>query len=1057
MKKTAAALFIVLAAAALCLFACGRAPYVPSLDNGDWPQYRADAGRTGYTPSDVPRDLTLRWKREMPAPTPAWAGVHTRMTFDYAYQPVIGGGLLFFGSSTDCKVYALDAATGREHWSFFTSAPVRFAPALWQDRVFAVSDDGWLYCLSAVNGSLVWKKRGGPGDGMVLGNGRMVSRRPVRGGAVVKDGVLYVGAGIWPTDGIFIYALDPETGEELWVNDDSGGMEYDQPHGGARAKSGISAQGYLVASGGNLFVPTGRSVPAALDLSTGAFKYFHLQKHRAYGGSRVAATDDYLFAVSGNTRFDWETIGQRNAIFSAGDGELATGNEFNSPALAVSPEYVFTIDPEKRILKAYGRDSLVVGREAVNGKGEKTVQRVLGEPVWTAEIMEPEAVSMIAAGGAIVIGSANGKITVIDTDTKQVVRSLDVDGVPYGLAAAHGCLYASTNRGTMYCFDSSGSKTPSVITYQPDNAPYAPDDGFVRAAEEIVELSGITEGYCLDLGCGDGRLAWELSRRTNLYVVAVDTDPEMVKTARRKLDAAGLYGTRVAVFQADPAGTNLPDYFADLIVSGRSVSDGGGTVDPDETFRLERPGGGVLVTGKPGSMEKRTREALTGAGSWTHLYADPANTINSQDEIVSAPLDILWFRDSDFEMPSRHGRGVGPLADGGRLFVQGTHGVRAYDAYNGRVLWEYYIEDLMKDYDQEHLIGAASTHGNWCLEGDRLYVRVSRQMASDTFRNCLVLDVKTGNLVDRFGVPAGSDGKRGYWGYLAVDDGVLFGTVVNDEHITKWGYLESDMGNLFSESKALFALDAGTGELKWMYEADHSIRHNAIAIGNGKVYLIDRPIYSGDYLFSGDGRGRAAHSNRIDHPSGKLVALDAATGKVLKTGRNDIYGTLLALSTEHDVLVMTYQYTRFKLPSELGGRMTAYRASDLARLWDIPTGIGSGSGYGYSSRPIINGDRIYFEPYAFDILTGKKTDFAMSRYYNCGIITSAKNIMLYRSGTMGYIDLESPEEGTQDWGGIRPGCWINTISADGIVLMPDATARCNCSYLIKATIALKPL
>ena len=44
----------------------------------------------------------------------------------------------------------------------------------------------------------------------------------------------------------------------------------------------------------------------------------------------------------------------------------------------------------------------------------------------------------------------------------------------------------------------------------------------------------------------------------------------------------------------------------------------------------------------------------------------------------------------------------------------------------------------------------------------------------------------------------------------------------------------------------------------------------------------------------------------------------------------------------------------------------------------------------------------------------------------------------------------------QNFGGIRPGCWINVVPAGGLVLMPDATDLCTCSYLIKASIALQP-
>jgi hypothetical protein len=79
------------------------------------------------------------------------------------------------------------------------------------------------------------------------------------------------------------------------------------------------------------------------------------------------------------------------------------------------------------------------------------------------------------------------------------------------------------------------------------------------------------------------------------------------------------------------------------------------------------------------------------------------------------PLGVLWFTDNDFEMPSRHGRGPAPLCLDGRLFVEGLHGLRAIDAYNGHVIWEYPLENILKAYDQEHLMGTAGIGSNFCV------------------------------------------------------------------------------------------------------------------------------------------------------------------------------------------------------------------------------------------------------------------------------------------------------------------------------------------------------
>ena len=128
------------------------------------------------------------------------------------------------------------------------------------------------------------------------------------------------------------------------------------------------------------------------------------------------------------------------------------------------------------------------------------------------------------------------------------------------------------------------------------------------------------------------------------------------------------------------------------------------------------------------------------------------------------------------------------------------------------------------------------------------------------------------------------------------------------------------MSEQFTESSVLFALDAVTGKVKWTYTPKYSIRHNAVAIGAGRVFLIDRPVAEMDRILPDKEKAK-------EHVAGELLALDAATGKVVWKSSENIYGTLLALGVKHDVLLMGYQPTAFRLPSERGGQMTAYRAS----------------------------------------------------------------------------------------------------------------------------------
>jgi hypothetical protein len=148
------------------------------------------------------------------------------------------------------------------------------------------------------------------------------------------------------------------------------------------------------------------------------------------------------------------------------------------------------------------------------------------------------------------------------------------------------------------------------------------------------------------------------------------------------------------------------------------------------------------------------------------------------------------------------------------------------------------------------------------------------------------------------------------------------------------------------------------------------------------------------------------------------------------------------------VLVMTYQHNHtYRLRSEVGGRMAGYQASTGKLLWDVNAA--------HQSRIMLNGSTIYAQAGAWNLLTGEQIPFRFIRSYGCGTLAGCENLLVFRSATLGYRDLSTDR--TENYGGIRPGCWINVIPAGGLVLMPDATHGCTCSYLNKAHIALQPM
>ena len=1022
---------------------------VRDLRASGWPMYRADAARSGYTSDHLAARLKIDWVRKANnPPQPAWSGRDTRMPFDLTFQPVVSGGLVFFGSSSDCTVYALEAGTGREKWTYITDGPVRFSPAVWRDRLFVVSDDGYLYCLAVRDGELIWKKRGGPNSEMVLGNDRLISRWPVRGGPVVKDGVVYFGAGLWPSEGIYLYAVDASTGKTLWVNDSSGDMVIEQPHGGNRAHSGVSIQGYLAIAGDSLVVPTGRATPAVFDAESGRFRYFHLMKFGAGWGKRKGAgpfvtfVDENLYIVEDD-------------VFQASDGLfLARGLPVSSTA--VLPDMlVFTRGHE---IRAIEKSSLWVEEQDPNSRPARKLS--LDNIAWRIVCSDPVGASvvrasasnetsdwpaatqvtnppLVVAGRTIVAGTLNSKIVTADSELRAIVTTIELDGLALGLAVAEQALYVSTDKGTIYCLVPLGRDEAGPPDNQPVRPePYQVERPYHNMAREIIETTGITEGYCVDLACGGGDLAQALAEASELYIIAVDDDPILVALARLRLSEAGLYGTQVTVLQRDPSGTGLPSHFAELVVSGRSVAEGPQAVSAEEMRRLLHPYGGTALIGKSGNLQQTAGQPPAGAGEWTHQYADAANTLCSADDLAAAPLEMRWFTDFGVRMPSRHGRGPAPLCSNGIMIVEGVNGLLAVDAYSGRWLWYYEMENVLELYDQEHLLGTSGTGSNMCLADDSVFVRRDAR--------CLRISMKTGNLIRQYAMQE----RDSSWGFVACANGILYGTSADRTHVVRqlFGGV-STMEDMLTQSRSLFALDMETGERRWVYEAAESIRHNAIAICGGRVYLIDKPKEIEDIPDRNPGRMNPPD----EQPTvSRLVCLDAETGDVLWEQSEDIYGTTLAASLKHDVLLMSYQYSQrsYQLPSEKGDRLTGFRMTDGERLWDTAER--------YISRPIINDSTIYAQPYSFDLLSGlRNMDFQMTGRQpgGCGPMAGSTNLLLYRSGTLGYTDLSSGSA-TQNYGPVRPGCWINAIVAGGLVLMPDATDRCTCSYLMKASVAL---
>jgi len=719
---------------------------------GDWPAYKHDPARSGVTADALRFPLAKKWLyRPNQPPMPAWPEpgkeLH-RMDFDYAFQPVVTGGLVYFASSADDTVRAVEATTGELVWRFTTDGPIRFAPHAALGRLYVASDDGWLYCLDGKTGKLVWRFHGAPGDDRIIGNGRMISRWPCRSGVLVADGVVYFTAGMWPTEGVYIYALDAKTGKELWCNDSSGSLYVDLPHPGATGFSGVAPQGYLLAHEDKLLVATGRCVPAAFDRRTGRLLYYKPAVALYHGGAWITSGGGLYFNPKNRFQNPSEAfVGEAQPV--QGDGMFAYSFASGNVEFAVGHKY--------RVL-ASGDVLYAVGDGTVQAMDLKGLWKNRGFAPklarWTTP--HPNRVYCIALAGRTLLTGEAGAITAFDAETGKVVWSTKVEGQVRGLAVADGRLVASTRNGAVLCFEHApAGRMMSRDVVEKKVPPDIPPEQ-ERAAEDIVEKAGKTQGYAIVIGEPDSRLAEAIAARTELRVVNVLHGGADPAAERERLLESGLCGSRVSVLRADDP-TRLPcaSYFADLVVvSGRAKG-----VSARECYRVLRPCGGALCFVGLDRDEKRkfiedaavprgevaegtdmvVRGPLPGAGEWRYPWADGGRTGVGKESRVRFPLGLLWFGGPGPDrLMDRHWMTSPPVSANGRVFMTGQHDVIAFDAYNGRELWSRHIENVGRKYSQYYSSALVA-------DDDSVYV-----VKAD---RCYCLDQATGKTVSVYAVP----------------------------------------------------------------------------------------------------------------------------------------------------------------------------------------------------------------------------------------------------------------------------------------------------------------
>jgi len=1070
----------------------------------DWPAYRRDARRTAASKDRLEFPLQIAWQqRPTRPPRPAFDDplkhptnvdfAHIRdhsepvlLDFDHAFHPVAAGGRVFFGSSADDSVRCVSLETGEPQWSFVTGGPVRFAPHVVGDRVYVASDDGYVYCLNANNGAEQWTFRSAPSDRQLVGNGRMISRWPLRSGVLVLDGVVYVTAGMWPAEGIFVYAIDAENGQVRWVNDTSGTLNQRTANPGAYAIAGVAPTGYLLAAKQALVVPTGRSIPASFSQKDGRLLASVAPSYQNRKGGPAVCIDRHDNLIFGYPR------------------ERLTGK-------AYSVHYAYRLPN----LTPYGtlRADRVAADDrtfvAVNDRIRclnMNARYTKAQVDWDQPCSHRSLRCLSLAANALLMGIDN-RVVARDRATGELLwEHADLDGYVQSIAVADSCLLVATDSGTIYCLTSKATARQALS----GSSTAESGVGNSKSLPTVLRNTRIRKGLALVIGTNDTERAAAIAAASQLQVVLLLDDRRAVARARRQLLDSHRPGRGQVSVQWHRVDQPLPfaDFAFNLIEATAEVA----LPRVTELYRVLRPAGGELHVTPVGSQwAERMETALQAAavrdaqpGHGTESSAIPEGLIGrvqqrdaksfvfrrgklpgaldwdsetTTDQRVKWPLELLWFGGPGSKRTGGGSRP--PIAAGGRNCIVGKNHLIVLDAYNGTELWSRTLPYLYRNIGR--LRNGPGPIQPWLTQSinaddDHVWLNFGHVVHT--------LDAATGEKLAVHGglpvapvMPLSQTGLR-----FVIDHYQQPGPRGVSSRKTKAakpaGHIRLDLA------------DAGQLRITLELHPDVVIEERVY----WDVFLDFRPAVQRVNLYepgifhwlvwpakgiveSGVGAVHPAYSLSVQDQGRRVVLSIPATELTkLRGGKLDEFCFAAALNhpagDDQKTMAGNRAYLRWQLHADAFA--TAFNngwprivvgpasglplkkpqmANALPAITELPQrALRSGRigkvGQRAGSVVKLNGQRE--TPLSLEM-----SNFEFNRGKGCGRLVAADGLQVLRSGTLAFYDVND-DSGMRYFGGVRPACTISAIPAQGLVFAAEGSSGCSCNYNFKTTLALAP-
>lgn len=167
----------------------------------DWPAFRHDSQRSGFSDQALSEDLSEAW--DIPI-----GGQLSALT--------VADGKAFVAQVDTGTVYALDLNSGKPLWHFVSGGRVDSPPTYWKGRILFGSHDGSVYALRTSDGALAWRYR--PyADQRMFAFEQLESVTPVPGSVLVEnDQVSFIaGRSVFLDCGLRFFKLDARTGRKI--------------------------------------------------------------------------------------------------------------------------------------------------------------------------------------------------------------------------------------------------------------------------------------------------------------------------------------------------------------------------------------------------------------------------------------------------------------------------------------------------------------------------------------------------------------------------------------------------------------------------------------------------------------------------------------------------------------------------------------------------------------------------------------------------------------------------------------------------------------------------